>query len=664
MPRLEASVGTGKLTRPHANTSDVSTKLAAKLMSLPSSLLCRGEVEQGSIRGFDMASFNDILHQHDANTLEGLLASLDKRSKGQLSLSCKQFNHLMRQSVNTLVFHGNEDPTRSDPQLAGSPNALVERFPNCREVIIGLRCFQDATEHAPAIIEAAARYQSPIKRLQIDARTPADLITAAGTLRLASLLLPSLEFLWVRDFQYTPYTCNTIASLTGLTSLGLSTSTTKDSNGITAGNLSALSSLTSLQVLTVTHTFGSAGRLPSLGFAGHLTNLTYLRFQPPADLGPLAGCTQLQKLHLQTPYIPSRLLDEAGALEQPDLPTLNYQPLQQLSQLTELTLPLWADMSPLSALANLASLSICGQHPTQAGSFTLSLSPAIKHLIQLTCLDLSSLYGPAQSPMGFYALRRLKQLQVLSIDELHAGHLAALAGSTALTELRGNWSEGGFPDIPENLLQLQPFPCLQKFWGFIAVTETCFPPFHLFPSLLSIDKHEDEHDIFGTAVTAIAQHCQELSSLQIGRIRPPAVEAGYHGLQQHHALRSLAITVRTMSQLQTVATFTQLTSLDLTLEGHPTEDDWDPPFPGEASDLLVLLQLRPRLRELALTDPPPMTTAAAHAFVFGWQHQMVFILSFDVDRKQPLTVKRLEAAVDAWKKAQPGAPAHKVVVSL
>ena len=182
--------------------------------------------------------------------------------------------------------------------------------------------------------------------------------------------------------------------------------------------------------------------------------------------------------------------------------------------------------------------------------------------------------------MGFYALRRLKQLQVFRVWELHAGHLAALAGSTALTELKGNWTDEGFSDIPENLQQLQPFPRLQKFWGLIAQTETCFPPFNLFPSLLSLERNEDDEYIFGTAVAAIAQHCRQLTSLRIGWIVSPELPLGFTSLQQHQALRSLTITVRTVSQLHIVATSTQLTSLDLSLEGLPTDEDEDLHFQG------------------------------------------------------------------------------------
>ena len=63
-----------------------------------------------------------------------------------------------------------------------------------------------------------------------------------------------------------------------------------------------------------------------------------------------------------------------------------------------------------------------------------------------------------------------------------------------------------------------------------------------------------------------------------------------------------------------------------------------------------------------MKDPPPFTAAAAHAFVFGWQHQMEFQVDFGLEKEQPATARRLIAAVDAWKKAQPGAPAHQIVI--
>ena len=298
---------------------------------------------------------------------------MDDECKAVFACSSKQCNWIVRQSVKTLTFKDSAALDTASRFLAGRPHVLAERFPFCDSLSITLQCTQDAAEHTPVILTAAACYKPPLESLKLVAEEP----RSTDTLQQASLLLLSLQSLEISEWQYTVPTFQALGQFTSLTKLVLGPDHGNPGD-LETGTLSQLSTLKGLKELTIKPYLGSSYSPPdlaqqfSIDFVAALPNLTSLSLRTSADLEPLALCSNLKSLHVSK--VTSWWAGEAPP------PEISYEFLSSLTQLTQLSISACGSLAPLTSCSSLADLGISDLHLTKGTEVLGTLAAALTHL--------------------------------------------------------------------------------------------------------------------------------------------------------------------------------------------------------------------------------------------------------------------------------------------
>ena len=551
-----------------------------------------------------------LLKDLDASTLAPLIEALPDASKRELALSCKQLCSLVRASVSKRTFRSG-----SDPLLAGKPARLVEQFPNCTEV----RCLPcsalDISCHLPAILEAAACYQPALKILWLQPVNAVEGVSAVGNLRLASLLLPALQSLRFADDRFCKYALATLGNFRNLTRLELACSSR------VSPMLDAMEELSALQQLKVLHSgdpsfaqYGSP-ELPSVAvqdcsFVTALTKLTSLSICITGSLDPLASCTSLECLALQTPEFGS----DHGAMEAYrternawlESSPFSYTFLLSLSRLTSLGMTAEADLQPLWSRSSLCELALFG--------LQLPSAPSLSSLSCLTRLDTA---GCQDSPMFSSslaaALPHLQQLREINMNHFTEEHLHALRSSSGLTCLGGHWSSQG----PLNMMQM---PTVLR----LKVCHSSSPgdpllPVAAFPGLTSYA--ETVGLTAAPVLKGLTQHCKQLREVRIEGVYNYSdgdqmiSSAALESLKELPALRTLSLGVYSRREMHIISSVTQITELVLGFY-LPDENLLGEAF-SQQGLLLSLRNLR-SLRKLSVLRPPFLTPMGARNLVLAW----------------------------------------------
>ena len=619
-------------------------------------------------------SVSRLFPEHGLSPLQLVVKHLSYRWRRPLACSSRDCNSILRQSVSRLHFRSSSALASAGRYLAGRPSVLSQRFPHCKSLSITLQRAEDAAEPAAAILEAAACYKPPLQSLDIEAEGA----SVSSTLRLASLLLPSLQELHLRGLQFDLATLHTLGQFTSLTNLVLCSS--GDNPGLGGGKLSAITALTGLQELSIMpyiHSSSSneAEQQFSLDFLAAFPHLTSLCLRTNAELHPLALCTNLRSLDL----------DGSTEWKTGDAPppVFDYHFLSALTQLTELHIAFWGSLAPLAYCTRLASLDVSKLHPTNAAEIAPTLSPALSHLTSLTQLFISltsgddANVGPVLKP---YALRPLQQLQELYLDVMHDGHLSALSSCTQLTTVRAGWYSDSFPAMHTHRSKLQPLISIKNLCVDATQSSEPLPPLYLFPSLTELRVIPKVPVHSSRYIPNILRHCQQLTLLHTDVLAVEDILL----LQQLPTLCYLWTEVATVPGFAALATLTQLThlsacgsfgsaeyaaaaavvadgggaaaaeaaALEVTGGAAAAAGEAAALATAGAKALFPLLQLRANLKRLHVHGVhPALSPTEAHAFLFGWGKPMRLELDYDYSDEGD-TWENMRAAVQAWKETQ------------